>query len=140
MSYVPVNLKDSEHKSAHEYFVIAGHPECHMKGDDVDFDIEYREYLVKKFLLNYDDVVESANGSTHIVVEDNPMDYKLKLAFFTDEEKNDFGVEVSGKLRFNTDTGKCVFFPDDKTVRKISIDTDVHFKALNANSESQASL
>ena len=135
MSYVPVNLNDSEHKRAHEYFVLAGHPECHLKGEDVDFDIEYREYLVKKFLL--DDVVEYANGSMHIVVDDNPMDYKLKLGFFTDEEKNDFAVEVAGKLRYNTSTNTCVFFPNDKTVRKITMSADSHF--INIDTETKRS-
>lgn len=127
MSYVPIDLSNDDHKRAHEYYRDTGHPECRLKGEDVEIDLEYREYLVKKFKLNFDEVAEGANGSTHIVVDNNPLNYKLKIAFFADNSDHNFGVEVTGKLRFNTDTQHCIFFPEDGSVRKISIDGDKDF-------------
>lgn len=129
MSYVAINLADSEHKRAHEYFTIAGHPRCWFKNDDVDIDFEYREYLVKKLNLNFDEVAEGANGSTHIVLNNNPIDFKLKIGFFCDNQDHNFGIEVNGKLRYNTDSNECVFFPDDGTIKKIPINGDVDFNS-----------
>tara|TARA_R110000868_G_scaffold75946_2_gene218764 strand:+ start:1877 stop:2236 length:360 start_codon:yes stop_codon:yes gene_type:complete len=119
MSYITINLNDVAHKRAYDYFFLTGHPEFYFKGQDIDFDIEYREYLVEKLSLDYDDVVESSNGSTHTVIDNDPISFKLKLDFFTDYEKNDFAIEVTGELKYNTSNNTCVFFPNNKTVKQI---------------------
>lgn len=123
VEYIPIDSKNREHIRATTNFLLSNNVHILMDGKDLDVDRDYRKFLAKKLGLNLSSVIEESNGSLHSLLEreNGYEDSLLLFEFYAGDFKNDFAVEVLGRMRYNPSSKRVVFIPNNETIKRVRV-------------------